>query len=183
MITDEQVIQYTKNWVEKVVIGCNFCPFAAREVTRGGAHYAIVRTDDIEQSLLSVIQECERLDTTEEIGTTLLIFPDHFGKFDAFLDLLSFSEALLEEHDYEGIYQIASFHPHYRFADVQANDPSNYTNRSPYPMLHLLRESSIDKALENYPDPEGIPDRNIAYAKAQGLAQMKALLSACMVKD
>jgi hypothetical protein len=94
--------------------------------------------------------------------------------------LVSTAEALLIESDYEGIYQVASFHPDYQFAGTLMADAANYTNRSIFPMLHLLRESSVDKALEHYADPEGIPDRNIDFAREKGPAYMKMLRDACM---
>ena len=167
---NETVIAQTKAWLKNVVVGCNFCPFASREVQRDSIHYEVVRSQEMEACLESVLRECKRLDADTTVETTLLIFPGAFPEFEDFLDLLELGEALLQEHDYEGIYQIASFHQDYRFADAPDDDPANYTNRSLYPMLHLLREASLDRVLENYPDPEGIPDRNIAFARQKGLA-------------
>lgn len=177
---DQIVIAQTRAWVKNVVVGCNFCPFAGREVQRDSIHYAVIRSEAMETCLEAVLRECKRLDEEEIIETTLLIFPDAFPKFEDFLDLLELGEGLLLEHDYEGIYQIASFHQDYCFADAPADDPANYTNRSLYPMLHLLREASLDRVLENYPDPEGIPDRNIAFARQKGLAHMQLLREACL---
>jgi|APTNR8051073442_1049403.scaffolds.fasta_scaffold01017_3 hypothetical protein len=177
---DQIVIAQTRAWVKNVVVGCNFCPFAGREVQRDSIHYAVIRSEAMETCLEAVLRECKRLDEEEIIETTLLIFPDAFPKFEDFLDLLELGEGLLLEHDYEGIYQIASFHQDYRFADAPADDPANYTNRSLCPMLHLLREASLDRVLENYPDPEGIPDRNIAFARQKGLAHMQLLREACL---
>ena len=105
--------------------------------------------------------------------------PVHFAEFEDYLDLVELAEALSVELGYEGIYQIASFHPEYCFGGADENDPANYTNRSPYPMVHLLREDSISRALEHYADPEGIPDRNIALARTKGLKQMQLLRAAC----
>jgi hypothetical protein len=109
------------------------------------------------------------------IETSFLIFPRAFSKFDDYLYLLSLAESFLKKKGYEGVYQVASFHPLYLFAGSDENDPANYTNRSIYPMLHLLREESIDKALENYNDPENIPERNINFAREKGLVYMKML--------
>ena len=95
-----------------------------------------------------------------------------------YLDLVEMAEDLIEEEDYEGVYQVASFHPDYLFAGSDSEDPANYTNRSPYPMLHLLREESIEKALEHYSgDPDEIPERNIRFAREKGLAYMKRLFN------
>ncbi|MGL6269678.1 MAG: DUF1415 family protein, partial [Chitinophagaceae bacterium] len=102
-----------------------------------------------------------------------------FANFDAYLTMVEMAEALLEDQDYEGVYQVASFHPQYRFADAPDNDPANYTNRSVYPMLHLLREDSLEKAIETYPDTEGIPERNITFAREKGLSYMKLLRDSC----
>ena len=107
--------------------------------------------------------------------TTFIIFPDNFSDFETYLDLVELSEALAADQGYEGIYQIASFHPEYCFEGAEADDPANYTNRSIYPMLHLLREDSLSDALDNFPDAESIPERNIAFAQRKGLAFMQSL--------
>jgi hypothetical protein len=120
----------------------------------------------------------ERLDNDPAIETSFLIFPNAFQQFDDYLDLVSLAEKLLKRKSYEGVYQVASFHPLYLFANSDESDPANYTNRSIYPMLQLLREESIDKALANYKDPEGIPARNINFAKEKGLVYMKMLRDA-----
>ena len=123
----------------------------------------------------SFVNEIERLDNNEMIDTCLLILPNAFEKFEDYLGLLSLAEGLLKKKGYEGIYQLASFHPLYLFAGSNEDDAANYTNRSIYPMLHLLREESIDKAIENYKDPGSIPERNINFAREKGLAYMKML--------
>ncbi|MFM9947843.1 MAG: DUF1415 domain-containing protein [Saprospiraceae bacterium] len=177
---DQIIIDQTRAWVKNVVVGCNFCPFASREVQRDSIHYEVVRSEAMQICLEAVLRECKRLDEEAAIETTLLIFPGAFAQFEDFLELLELGEDLLLEHDYEGVYQIASFHQDYRFADAPADDPANYTNRSLYPMLHLLREASLDRVLENYPDPEGIPERNIDFARQKGLAYMQLLREACL---
>ena len=111
---------------------------------------------------------------------TLIILPNDFTDFAAYLDLITLAEDLNFEMDYEGVYQIASFHPDYCFAGADMDDAANYTNRSIYPMIHILREDSITAALENFPDPEGIPARNIEYAHQKGLRHMQILRLACM---
>jgi uncharacterized protein len=126
------------------------------------------------------LQEVTRLDNDESIETSFLIFTDAVKSFNHYLDMVSVAEKLLKQYKYDGIYQLASFHPQYKFAGVPENDAANYTNRSPYPMLHLLRESSIDKALEHFNDPESIPDRNINFAREKGMAYMKMLRDGCI---
>jgi hypothetical protein len=180
MVTNEQAIAQTQQWIKEVVIGLNFCPFAAREVNKGSVHYVVAEGTKLHQALDVIQDEIERLDANPEIETTLVIFPAAFTSFSSYLDLVEMAEAMMERNEYDGVYQVASFHPQYRFAEVQRDDPANYTNRSPYPMVHLLREASLSKALQHYPDLENIPERNIALARAKGFEAMKALRAACM---
>ena len=180
MVDDSKIIKQTRCWVESVIIDLNFCPFAKREVERGSVHYQISRDTVIEQALHSLINECERLDENSEIETTLLIFPDAFKKFDDYLDMLELANELFVAQGYEGIYQLASFHPDYCFEGESVHDAANFTNRSPYPMLHLIREVSLEKVLENYPEPESIPENNIKLARGKGFSQMKEMLEKCL---
>jgi uncharacterized protein len=180
MDTNAKIIDQIKKWITNVVVGCNFCPFAAREVKRNSIHYQVETSADLHVCLQTFLQECIRLDNEGAIETTLLIFPNAFQTFDAYLDLLSLAERTLKKKGYEGIYQVAGFHPLYRFADTKDNDAANYTNRSIYPMLHLLREERIEEALQRYPDSEQIPERNIHFAREKGIAYMKMLRDACL---
>jgi len=180
MIDAEQVITQTKKWVTEVVVGCNFCPFAAKPVRRGSIHYQVEPAADEQSCLDALLRECHRLDEQPAIETTLLIFPDAYPGFDDYLDLVALAEDLLAAQGYEGIYQVAGFHPDYRFAEAPADDPANYTNRSLYPMLHLIREEGIDQALAHYTDPEGIADRNIDFAREKGLVYLKMLRDNCL---
>ena len=177
-----QVIEQTKKWIQDVVIGCNLCPFAAAVVKKQSVFYTV--REDKATSIAIVLRLLENafnnLDTDESIETGFLIFPAAFKNFMDYLQLLQEAERFLKHKKYNGIYQIASFHPLYCFSGSAENDAANYTNRSPYPMLHLLRESSIDKALEHYPQPDEIPIRNIAFARNKGLAYMKMLRDACL---
>ena len=179
MITAEQVIEHTKKWITDVVIGCNFCPFAAQVIKRKTVFYRVEMASDAVVCLESFLQEVTRLDEDAAIETSFLIFPSNFNTFNSYLDMVSVAEKLLKQKGYNGIYQLASFHPQYKFVDAPDNDAANYTNRSIYPMLHLLRESSIDKALEHYDDPESIPDKNINFARKKGMVYMKMLRDSC----
>jgi len=179
MNTDNDIEIQTRRWLELVVVGCHFCPFAQRELQRDSIHYAVLRNADMAAALSGVLEECLRLDREPAISTSLLIFADTFLQFEEFLLLLDNADSLLQQQGYEGTYQLASFHPDYCFADSLPDDAANYTNRSPYPMLHLLREADIEQALANTPQPERIPERNIEYARQQGNAKMQALLKAC----
>ena len=176
----QKVIDQTKAWINKVVIGCNFCPFAAKVVKQNAVHYEVIEKKPVDQIMTKVLDEMLRLDQDKKIETSFLIFPNSFSDFNEYLLLVSEAEKLLVQKGYEGIYQLATFHPLYRFADSLENDAANFTNRSVYPMLHLLREESIEKALENYENPESIPKRNINFAREKGQAYMKMLRDSCL---
>lgn len=179
MRTDEHYQNATQAWLKTVIIELGLCPFAKRELERGSIRFAVVRDTEMESCLLNLIDECGRLDSDPGIETSLLIYAGAFSGFDDYLDYLGLAETLLAERGYEGVYQLASFHPDYCFEGVPEDDPANYTNRSPYPMLHLLRESSIEAAIARYPDPESIPEANIKLTRQLGLGKMQALLAAC----
>jgi uncharacterized protein len=179
MTTPQKIIEQTKKWIADVVVACHFCPFAAQVVKEKKIHYEIETHTAMEGCLSAVLRELTRLDDDNKIETTFLIFPETFAKFDDFLGLVALAEKRLKQKRYVGIYQLASFHPLYRFAGSTDNDAANYTNRSVYPMLHLLREASIDKALEQYKTSENIPAANIALARSKGLAAMNKLRESC----
>ncbi len=179
MKSDQVIIQQTRNWVLTAVIDLNFCPFAQKEFEQETIYYCVVQEKTMEGSLESLMIECKRLDQNQNIATSLLIYPEQWQNFDNFLDYLAIANDLLDSQKYQGIYQLASFHPDYRFAGEAENDPANYTNRSPYPMLHLIREDQMEQALLNYPDPEQIPENNIQKARKLGEEHFIALLSAC----
>ncbi len=176
----EKIIKQTKSWLATFIISYNICPFAKREQERASIHYSVVKSNKLEQCLESVFKACQQLDTEVEVETTLLIFPNNFVQFDEYLDFLNLTELLLSDQHYEGTYQLASFHPDYCFDGENANDPANYTNRSPYPMLHLIREASLERALATYPNPEKIPERNITLTRQLGLETLKTILKKAM---
>jgi hypothetical protein len=178
-ITDQNIKAATQAWLKSVIIEYGICPFAKREQDRGSIYFSVNHDTEIENCLLNLILECDRLDTEPEIETTLLIYADAFTEFDDYLDFVEIAESLLAEQGYEGTYQLASFHPDYCFQGSDPDDAANYTNRSPYPMLHLLRETSIERAVASYPDPESIPQHNIELTRKLGLAKVQALLAAC----
>ncbi len=178
-MTDESIIEQTQKWIKNVVIDCNFCPFAARVYSNKTIHYRISQATDINESLQVLKEELELLDKNEVTETAFLIFPAGFSDFKTYLALVKKAERLLAQEEYEGIYQIASFHPDYCFQGSGTDDPANYTNRSVYPMLHLLREESVTKALKFFTHPETIPDNNIAFANKKGLQYMQMLLATC----
>ncbi len=176
-MTPEEIIQHTQNWIKTVVIDCNFCPFAAKVYANKTIRYIVSPATTITESLTVIKEELELLDEGEQPETTFIIFPEGFSDFKNYLSLVKKAENVLVKEDYEGIYQIASFHPDYCFQGADIDDPANYTNRSVYPMLHLLREESVTKALAFFPHAEKIPDNNIAFARKKGLQFMQLLLA------
>lgn len=174
---------HTRKWVSEVVVGLNLCPFAAREVKRESILYSILRDADEEAVMHAMMQVMEQMDHSEDVETALIILPDAFGDFMEYLDLVYLSEELIAEQEYEGIYQVAGFHPEYQFEGTSIDDPANYTNRSPYPMLHIIREESIERVLENVADPDSIPERNVKLLREKGLIYIQALRNACMKSE
>ena len=178
----ELIIAQTKKWIVDVVVGCNFCPFAQREVKKNSIFFEVIEGNS-NLVLQAFSHACEKMHTDAEIETMFLILPQNFSRFPDYLKLVKSADFLLKKQGYEGIYQVASFHPGYLFAGSGVNDAANYTNRSPYPMLHLLREESVSRAVDSYPDTEKIPEKNTAFAREKGLAYMQNLQAACMKID
>jgi hypothetical protein len=172
-----------RRWVQTVVVELDLCPFAGRELRLERVRFVVTPATTEAQLLESLQTELERLDTHPAVETTLLIHPGVLQDFDDYNQFLETADALLVAMGVEGIYQLASFHPHYRFADTAADDVENYTNRSPYPMLHLLREQSLERGIADYPGTEQIPLRNIALMKRLGVARLKQLLQACFTRS
>ncbi|KAA0011101.1 DUF1415 domain-containing protein [Billgrantia pellis] len=162
----------TRAWVETFVVARHVCPFASRELANDTVRFVEVKAQRWESALEAMIDECRRLDATPAIETTLIVLRPGLETFDAYLDFLAVAEALLVEQGYEGIYQLASFHPGYCFEGAEENDPANFTNRSPWPMLHLLREAGLERALAHYSDPEAIPERNVEAMRRLGTEQL-----------
>ena len=173
------VTQHIKNWLKDIIIKLNFCPFANREFISNSIRYSVSQSTELESGLHALAEEFNHLDQHPKTETTLLIFPNSFTVFNDFLELIDYANQLLKELGYESTYQLAHFHPDYCFEGVQADDASNYTNRSPYPILHIIREESLQKAIENHPDAGGIPDTNIMLARKLGSAKMQFLLNQC----
>ena len=179
MTDSSQIIKQTQCWLSDFIIKHNICPFAKREFDRDSIHYEVVISDKLENQLQELIYSCEQLDRETEIETSLLILPNGLAGFDNYLDFLELANELMHQQGYEGVYQLASFHPDYCFDGVDVDDASNYTNRSPYPMLHLIREASLEKVLAHYPNPENIPTRNIEYTREIGKESLQILLQSC----
>jgi hypothetical protein len=173
------IINQTKKWIADVVVGCNFCPFAQREVKRESIFFEVLAGSE-EDVLNELTAAFLKMDAQPTIETMFLLLPQDFTSFDDYLNLVAEADLLVEESGYEGVYQVASFHPDYLFEGSSSKDAANYTNRSPYPMLHILREESVSRAVDSYPDTESIPENNIEFARKKGLAYMQSLRAACM---
>ena len=174
--SDTLIAKQTLDWVRSFIIKYNICPFAKGPINKGTLRIVVSDTSKKAQALEDLMTEIQFLDNNPEIETTLLVFANSFKMFFAYLDFVDLGERLLQEQDYEGIYQLATFHPDYYFADTDPEDVANYTNRSPYPMLHLLREDQVEKAISAYGDTEIIPQRNIATLHELGLEKIKKIL-------
>ena len=172
----ESIIQAVEHWIDALVVGLNLCPFAGAAVRQ--EHLRIVVSDErgFEANLQMLSDEANQLVAGGGQLTTLLVLSEGFDEFDDYLDLLATGEALLEDLDLEGIVQLASFHPKYQFDGTTEDDVSNWTNRAPFPILHLLQEASVTRAVEGHPDPDGIPDRNIETLNQLGLSGVLQLL-------
>ena len=161
----------TVRWLERAVIGLNLCPFAKAPHVKGQIHYVVSQAKGLEglrDELIEQLQAMAAL-SAEERETVLLIVPQMLHDFLEFNDFLDEADGVLQELDMEGEFQVASFHPQFQFADTEPDDITNFTNRSPYPTLHLLREESIDRAVEAFPEAETIYETNMATLEKLGL--------------
>lgn len=177
---DDKIISQSAAWVAQTVVGCGFCPFAYKVIADKSIRYKVVRGNALHEHPDIVLEEAQFLTNHPETETELIIFPDAYAYFSAYLQLVKRCEQLLLRKGFEGIFQIASFHPEYLFGGVEEEDASHYTNRSPYPMIHLLREEELEAALKNFRSPERIPERNIRFAREKGAEYLKALLRKAM---
>ena len=173
----DAIIAATRNWLERAVIGLNLCPFAKGVHVKGQIRYVVSAAqndnallDDLERELKFLAEAAP-----EEVDTTLLITPDVLADFGDFTDFLDLVEVVLRTQGLGGVLQVASFHPDYVFADAEADDIANHTNRAPYPTLHLIREASLARATAAFPDAADIYERNIETLRALGHEGWRAL--------
>jgi uncharacterized protein len=160
--SQDEILQATRHWLTRAVIGLNLCPFAKSVHVKHQIRYVISEAVDMEGVLTDLEAQLQALAAADpdEIDTTLLILPRALADFTDYNDCLFFADRLLQQLSLEGVLQIASFHPHYQFEGTDPDDIENYTNRAPYPILHLLREASIDRAVDAFPDAADIYERN-----------------------
>ncbi|MBP9906375.1 MAG: DUF1415 domain-containing protein [Rhodoferax sp.] len=177
MMDSKRVIADTVAWLERAVIGLNLCPFAKSVHVKGQVHYAVSQATTPPALLKDLRHELQQLVALDAKArdTTLLIAPACLQDFLDFNDFLAEADQALLDLDLDGVLQIASLHPHYQFAGTAAEDITNYTNRSPYPTLHLLREDSIDRAVAAFPNPEAIFETNMQTMETLGQAGWDAL--------
>lgn len=173
----ETVIQDTIRWLERAVIGLNLCPFAKGVHVKGQIHYVVSHAVEGSVLLQELQRELEALAESppEKRDTTLLMAPGCFADFLEFNDFLETVEALVDTMDFGGILQVASFHPRFQFAGTEADDVTNCTNQAPYPTLHLLREGSIEQAVQAFPEAEMIYERNMQVLEDMGIGGWRAL--------
>ena len=176
-MTEEQVLTQTRHWLEKAVIGLNLCPFAKAVYVKNQVRLVVSKARHADDLLEELDRELDLLVATpaDEIDTTLLIHPTLFEDFLDFNDFLEIAEGVVDEHGLEGVIQLASFHPQFQFDGTEVDDISNYTNRAPFAILHLLREESVERAVEAFPHADAIFDANIATLEKLGHRGWKAL--------
>ncbi|MGB8338788.1 MAG: DUF1415 domain-containing protein [Burkholderiales bacterium] len=181
LLPTENIIAETRAWVNRAVIGLNLCPFAKAVQVKNQICYVVSDAAEVDALLIHLCNELHLLADAEpgQVETTLLIHPHVLTDFLDYNDFLDVVDATLEELDYVGVIQVASFHPQYQFADTEPDDVTNATNRSPYPTLHLLREESIDKAVAAFPNAEKIFDANMRTLKNLGADSWAALQTQC----
>lgn len=179
MTSKAVAIQETRDWLERMVIGLQLCPFAQVPYSQGRLRFSAYRANNMSMWLQFVYDEVEHLISApaDILSNSLLIFPKGPEDFEDFLDLVSMTESLIQERGLTKEVQLAHFHPQYQFAQVEKDDPSNYTNRSPYPTLHLLRVQEVSAAIDSHPDIHDVSPRNIKLLRQLGEERIKDVLS------
>lgn len=174
---ERQVAEDVARWLDDVVIGENLCPFAARPRAEGRIRIHVSTAATAEAVLEDMQKELEHLSDTpvQALETTVMALPDVLADFDDYNQFLDLVDLWLQQFGWEGEFQVASFHPDYQFADTEADDAGNLTNRSPWPLLHLIREESLEAALAHFPDPESIPARNVQRMESLTAAERQKL--------
>jgi uncharacterized protein len=169
-LSDDLILQQTRHWLEKAVIGLNLCPFAKAVYVKNQVRLVVSKARHMDDFLEELDRELDLLVATpaSEIDTTLLIHPTLFEDFLDFNDFLEIADGVVEEHELDGVIQLASFHPKFQFEGTEPEDISNYTNRAPFAMLHLLREESVDRAVEAFPQADAIFEANIETLEKLG---------------
>ena len=171
------ITEQVDQWLNDVVIGLNLCPFAAKPQRNKQIKIFVSEASQEEALLEDILLQLIELSNTEpeKLETTLVVVPNMLQDFWDYNFFIDWVEGLIKQQDWEGIFQVATFHPDYCFGGAEPEDDENLTNRSPYPVFHLIREESMEKVLKHYPDPESIPDTNIARVSALSVEERKKL--------
>ncbi len=169
-------IAETERWLERIVIGLGICPFAKSVFVAKTIRYLVCEPQSVAALLEELLEELHYLDSHAEVSTTLLIYPEGLENYEEYLDVLAAAGERLANEDYEGTYQLASFHPDYVFDGCDPEDAANLTNRAPYPILHILREDQMEAVLATHPAPEKIPERNVKTCRELGHEGIRAIL-------
>jgi len=172
---DTHCLSSTRRWIQEFVVGLNLCPFAAPVLHRDAWRIRAI-DGDTELCLSALADECHYLENAAAIDTSLLVLTSTCSRFEDYLNLLEMAEHLLVDLNYEGVFQLASFHPQYRFEGVDVDAVENYTNRSPLPILQILREASVTNALTRVKDTEAVVAQNIETMRALGVSEVKKML-------
>lgn len=172
----ESIVGAVQHWVDALVVGLNLCPFAGATIRQGHLRIVVSEQAGFEANLQMLSDEAHQLVESNPQATTLLVLAEGFDDFDDYLDLLATGDALLEDVGLAGLVQLASFHPQYQFEGTSPQDVSNWTNRAPFPILHLLQEDSVTRAVDAHPDAHGIPERNINTLNQLGMCGVLQLL-------
>lgn len=170
-------------WLDTVVIGLNFCPFAKHERIHQRIHFVQSNATTEQQLLFDLAEQLQVLSDNPDLATTLLVHPKVLQDFTDYNQFLDLADQLLVQLNFEGVFQVASFHPDYQFAGTSIDDAENFTNRSPYPLLHILREDSLQQAIQRHPDTGQIPQTNIQRAEQLGVEHLHTLLQNCVLDN
>ena len=179
----DKVAASVRQWVESMVVGLNLCPFAKRELVKNRIRFAVTEASTEEKLLKALEAELELINQDRSVETTLLIHPEVLQDFYDFKLFLAYIDHLLVRMNLKGVFQVASFHPDYQFYGTESDDAENYTNRSPYPVLHLIREESLERVIADYPDVDQIPARNIGLMNSFGKDKLQAIMQTCLNID
>jgi hypothetical protein len=182
-LESDKVAASVRQWVESMVVGLNLCPFAKRELVKNRIRFSVTEASTEEQLLQVLESELELINQDRSVETTLLIHPVVLQDFYDFKLFLAYIDNLLVRMNLKGVFQVASFHPDYQFFGTASEDAENYTNRSPYPVLHLIREESLERVIADYPDVDQIPARNIALMNRLGQNKLQTIMWTCLNVD
>lgn len=174
-MNNEDIKKHTQQWLNEVVIGLQLCPFAKKPFHQDTIRYIASKSLSDEERINELISECRNLDENRSIETTLIVYGKALSDFFDYSHFIEWANTTLKKNNWQGIYQIATFHPKYVFSNTENNDRGNLTNRSPYPIIHLLREETLQAVIESFPDTESIPEKNIETMNALTDTEIKRL--------